>query len=79
MVVFLVRGGGSHGKKWHQDGTRTKKINSINDFVSCAEFLVEKGIVEENRLAAWGYSVGGLLVASAINSKPGLLKVIKLL
>ncbi|KAF3323978.1 prolyl endopeptidase-like protein [Carex littledalei] len=75
VIAFAdVRGGGSHGKKWHQDGTRTEKINSINDFVSCAEFLVEKGLVEENRLAAWGYSAGGLLVASAINSKPGLFR-----
>jgi protease II len=61
-----------------------KKINSMNDFVSCAEFLVEKGLVKENRLAAWGYSAGGLLVASAINSNPSLfraaiLKVIEFL
>ncbi|KAJ1701667.1 hypothetical protein LUZ63_001446 [Rhynchospora breviuscula] len=75
VIAFAdVRGGGGHGKKWHQDGTRTKKINSINDFVSCAEFLVEKKLVKENRLAAWGYSAGGLLVASAINAKPSLFR-----
>ncbi|XP_019711275.1 uncharacterized protein [Elaeis guineensis] len=69
-----VRGGGGGGKKWHHDGRRTKKQNSINDFVSCAEFLVNQGIVKENSLAAWGYSAGGLLVASAINTRPDLFR-----
>ncbi|XP_073006031.1 uncharacterized protein [Typha latifolia] len=69
-----VRGGGGSGKKWHHDGRRTKKQNSINDYISCAEFLVEKGIVHENKLAGWGYSAGGLLVASAINHRPDLFR-----
>ncbi|KAJ3670119.1 hypothetical protein LUZ60_010443 [Juncus effusus] len=74
-VAFAdVRGGGGKGKKWHIEGTRAKKINSINDFISCGEFLIEKGIIKENMLAGWGYSAGGLLVASAINSRPELFR-----
>ncbi|KAJ8764269.1 hypothetical protein K2173_006009 [Erythroxylum novogranatense] len=69
-----VRGGGGLGKKWHHDGRRRKKINSIKDYVSCAEFLIEKGIVQEKKLAGWGYSAGGLLVASAINHSPDLFR-----
>lgn len=69
-----VRGGGGFGKKWHNDGRRTKKHNSINDYISCAKFLVEKDIVHENKLAGWGYSAGGLLVASAINRSPDLFR-----
>ncbi|XP_059594406.1 uncharacterized protein LOC100263895 isoform X2 [Vitis vinifera] len=69
-----VRGGGGGGKKWHHDGRRTKKHNSIEDFISCAKFLIDKEIVQENKLAAWGYSAGGLLVASAINSCPDLFR-----
>lgn len=69
-----VRGGSGSDKKWHHDGRRTKKQNSINDFVSCAEFLVNQGIVQENKLAGWGYSAGGLLVASAINTRPDLFR-----
>ncbi|ONK76002.1 uncharacterized protein A4U43_C03F22810 [Asparagus officinalis] len=67
-----VRGGGGGGKKWHQNGIRMKKKNSIQDYISCADFLIEKGIVQENKLAGWGYSAGGLLVASAINTRPDL-------
>lgn len=76
MNVWLVcfRGGGGRGKKWHHDGRRTKKLNSINDYISCAKFLIERDIVHENKLAGWGYSAGGLLVASAINRSPDLFR-----
>jgi protease II len=74
LKFFCFRGGGGYGKEWHQDGARTKKMNSIYDFVSCGEFLLEKGIIQENKLAGWGYSAGGLLVASAINTRPDLFR-----
>ncbi|KAL8231372.1 hypothetical protein R6Q57_001150 [Mikania cordata] len=69
-----VRGGGGRGKSWHEDGRGTKKHNSVNDYISCAKFLVEKEIVHQNKLAGWGYSAGGLLVASAINCCPDLFR-----
>ncbi|KAJ6288567.1 hypothetical protein OIU76_024536 [Salix suchowensis] len=69
-----VRGGGGHGKAWHHNGRQHKKLNSIKDFVSCAKFLVENEFVQENKLAGWGYSAGGLLVAAAINSCPDLFR-----
>lgn len=75
LALFSIfRGGGGRGKKWHQDGRCTKKHNSINDYVSCAKFLIERDIVQENKLAGWGYSAGGLLVASAINCRPDLFR-----
>ncbi|KAG6489567.1 protease 2-like [Zingiber officinale] len=69
-----VRGGGGGGKKWHNDGKRSRKQNSIIDYISCADFLVQEGIVQENKLAGWGCGAGGLLVASALNSRPDLFK-----
>lgn len=69
-----VRGGGGRGKKWHHDSRRNMKHNSIQDFLHCAKFLVEEKNVPEDRLAAWGYSAGGLLVASAINCCPHLFR-----
>jgi len=81
-LFSVFRGGGGKGKKWHQDGRGAKKLNSIKDYIQCAKYLVENNIVEENKLAGWGYSAGGLVVASAINHCPDLfqaavLKVIK--
>ncbi|PIA52390.1 hypothetical protein AQUCO_01000335v1, partial [Aquilegia coerulea] len=69
-----VRGGGGRGKRWHHDGRGTKKLNSIQDYISCAKFLVKREIVNPNKLAGWGYSAGGLLVASAINTEPDLFR-----
>lgn len=62
------------GKRWHHDGKRNKKCNSVQDFIHCAKFLVDKGIVHEDKLAGWGYSAGGLLVASAVNLCPHLFR-----
>lgn len=72
--MSCFRGGGGYGKKWHHDGRRTRKHNSINDYISCAKFMIEKDIVHENKLAGWGYSAGGLLVAAAINRSPELFR-----
>ncbi|KAG8641277.1 protease 2 isoform X2 [Manihot esculenta] len=69
-----VRGGGGQGKKWHHNGRRTKKLNTIQDYLSCAKFLIENEIVQDKKLAGWGYSAGGLLVASAINCCPYLFR-----
>lgn len=75
MDVMFFRGGGGGGvKKWHHDGRRSKKQNSISDYISCAKYLVGKEIVHENKLAGLGYSAGGLLVASAINCCPELFR-----
>lgn len=74
LLCFNSRGGGGGGKKWHQDGKCTKKYNSISDYISCAKFLIEREIVQEDKLAGWGYSAGGFLVASAINCSPHLFR-----
>ncbi|KAK4393360.1 Dipeptidyl aminopeptidase BI [Sesamum angolense] len=69
-----VRGGGGRGRKWHHDGRRTNKLNSVKDYISCAKFLIEREVVQDTKLAGWGYSAGGLLVASAINVCPDLFR-----
>lgn len=69
-----VRGGGGRGKKWYHDGRQARKINSVKDYIACAKFLTERDFVQETKLAGWGYSAGGLLVASAINSCPDLFR-----
>ncbi|PKA54322.1 oligopeptidase B [Apostasia shenzhenica] len=69
-----VRGGGGGGKKWHLEGKRLKKLNSVVDYISCSEYLINEGIVDKNKLAGWGYSAGGLLVAAAINARPELYR-----
>lgn len=74
VVAFAdVRGGdGGCDSSWHRSGSGLQKLNSIYDFLSCAEYLVSMGYVHQNQLAGTGHSAGGLLVGAAINMYPQL-------
>lgn len=70
-----IRGGGDKGKKWHIDGKGLKKMNTFNDFIDAAEFLIKENYTNPNRLAITGGSQGGLLVGVAMTQRPELFKV----
>ncbi len=67
-----VRGGGDLGPAWHDAGRLSEKENSFRDFLACADYLVEHGYTAPGRVAAWGSSAGGLLVAVAAQRRPEL-------
>ena len=67
----MSRGGGGDSS-WHKSGSGSYKQNSIHDFISCANFLVNEDYVHRRRLGAIGYSAGGLLLGAAINMYPNL-------
>ncbi|KAL9666982.1 hypothetical protein QQ045_001326 [Rhodiola kirilowii] len=67
-----VRGGGGDDSSWHKSGSGLQKKNSIHDFLSCAEYLINENLVHCEQLSAIGHSAGALLVASAINKRPEL-------
>lgn len=71
-----IRGGGEKGKNWHKEGKGLKKINSINDFVDAAEFLIAENYTNPNKLAISGGSNGGLVVGAAMTQRPDLFKVV---
>lgn len=71
-----IRGGGEKGKNWHKEGKGLKKINSINDFVDAAEFLMAEKYTNPNKLAITGGSNGGLVVGAAMTQRPDLFKVV---
>ncbi|MXN92617.1 prolyl oligopeptidase family serine peptidase [Flavobacterium sp. Sd200] len=70
-----VRGGGDKGRDWHRQGRRLKKINTLNDFIDAAQYLIAQGYTSPARLAITGGSQGGLLVGSALVQHPELFKV----
>ncbi|WP_026703747.1 prolyl oligopeptidase family serine peptidase [Flavobacterium soli] len=70
-----IRGGGEKGVKWHTDGMGLKKMNSFNDFIDAAEFLIKEKYTTPNKLAITGASQGGLLVGVAMTQRPELFKV----
>lgn len=70
-----IRGGGEKGVKWHTDGMGLKKMNSFNDFIDAAVFLIKEKYTSPKKLAITGTSQGGLLVGVAMTQRPELFKV----
>ena len=71
-----IRGGADKGKEWAFDGKGAEKMNSFNDFISAAEFLIDESYTSPSQLAITGASNGGLVVAVAMTQRPELFKVV---
>lgn len=74
MISCGVRGGAGPDHSWHERGRGSNKLNSIQDFVSCAQSLISDGLIHKDRLTALGMSAGCLLVGAAINMHPRLFR-----
>ena len=51
-----------------------KKLNTFNDFVDSAEWLVKNNYTSSDRLVIQGGSAGGLLMGAVVNMRPDLFK-----
>jgi prolyl oligopeptidase len=69
-----LRGGGEFGETWHRSGMLESKQNVFDDFIAAAEFLIQKGYTNPNRLAISGGSNGGLLIGAAVTQRPELFR-----
>lgn len=72
FAIAHVRGGGELGEAWYRAGKLAHKQTTFDDFIACAEHLIETGFTRPDRLAISGGSAGGLLIGAVLNQRPEL-------
>ena len=74
--IAYIRGGGELGEEWREQGRMMQKLNTFNDFIDSAEYLVNQKYTSSDRLVIQGGSAGGLLMGAVINMRPDLFKAV---
>ncbi len=67
-----VRGSGGLGYDWYNQGRRSNKINSFEDYVACAEYLKGHYKVDRSKMVGIGASAGGVRMGYVANNYPEL-------
>ena len=75
-AVANIRGGGEFGEAWHQQGMLHNKQNVFDDFIACAQWLVEQKYTSPEKLAIEGGSNGGLLMGAVLTQAPSLFRAV---
>jgi prolyl oligopeptidase len=75
-ALVNLRGGGEFGEQWHQDGMLLKKQNVFDDCIAAAQYLIDNGYTQPQRLALRGGSNGGLLVGAVLTQRPDLFRAV---
>ena len=72
LAFAHVRGGGWNGEAWHQAGMKLTKLNTVFDFIACAQYLVDEKYTSPAHLAGEGGSAGGITIGGAITWRPDM-------
>ena len=67
-----IRGGSEFGVEWHNAAKRRNRQKAYDDFLCAAECLLKTGRTAPGKLAIFGGSNSGLLVAAALTQRPML-------
>lgn len=69
-VVVNARGSGARGRAWQVGGSGANKLVGVRDYLAVADWLAAKGVARPGQLAAWGGSMGAVLVGRALTLAP---------
>jgi oligopeptidase B len=76
FAIAHIRGGNEMGEQWRLDGMLMKKKNTFQDFIDCAEFLIQQKWTAKDRIVIEGGSAGGLLMGAVVNMRPDLFRAV---
>jgi prolyl oligopeptidase len=76
LAVPALRGSGELGNQWEQAGKGKNKPKAIEDLHSAVEYLIEHRYTNPEKIALYGVSHGGFLVASAMAQRPDLFRAV---
>ena len=75
-AIAHVRGGDDLGYGWYLGGKLEQRTNSFNDFIACAETLIEAGFASAGNISTSGGSAGGTLMGVVANHRPDLWRAV---
>jgi prolyl oligopeptidase len=76
FALPCIRGGAEFGNEWHEAARGRRRQVAYDDFLAAAEWLCASGLTKPERLAIFGGSNSGLLVAAAMTQRPDLFRAV---
>jgi prolyl oligopeptidase len=75
-AIANLRGGAEFGEEWHKAGMLTNKQHVFDDFIACAEHLIQAKYTNPKKLGIEGGSNGGLLMGAVLTQRPDLFRAV---
>lgn len=71
-----IRGGIEFGPEWHLAAQRRNRQKAFDDFLAATQWLIDSGTAAPDKIAIFGGSNSGLLVAAAMTQAPSRFRAV---